>query len=244
MTASESGIYITLIALMYERGGEIENCPPRLCRLCGSSNSAFKRALEVLISEGKITQNGNLLSNSRVVEELSYTREKSSVARESANRRWDKKVKVINGGNDANAMQTQCDGNANQKPEAIKKNTKRKIQDILEKVIDRERALAVIEHRIQLKRPLTAHGAKLLSGKFGKWKDPNAAADKMIERGWQGFEPEWMTDGIKGTDKPTGSFRKVFEPEREIEQPPEAERDKQARAAQKLMRQTAKAMQV
>ena len=125
MTPSEVGIYITLIALLYERGGKIENNPARLSRLCGASNSGFKRALKTLIDEGKIVEEESYLSNIRVLEELSYTQNRSTLARDSANRRWGENVKVINGGGDANAMRTQCDGNAvpdaNQKPEAIKK---------------------------------------------------------------------------------------------------------------------------
>lgn len=63
----------------------------------------------------------------------------------------------------------------------------------LEAVLDETRAAAVLEHRQRLRKPLTAHAAKLLAGKFAACPDPNAAADKMVGNGWQGFEPEWMT---------------------------------------------------
>ena len=58
-----------------------------------------------------------------MLEELSYTQKRSTLARDSANRRWGEKARVINGGGNANAMRQQCNGNAapdaNQKPEAI-----------------------------------------------------------------------------------------------------------------------------
>lgn len=60
------------------------------------------------------------------------------------------------------------------------------------KVLDPERADAVVDHRRCIRKPLTAHAAKLLAGKFAECPDPNAAADAMISNGWQGFEPEWM----------------------------------------------------
>ena len=63
----------------------------------------------------------------------------------------------------------------------------------LEAVLDGTRAAAVLEHRQRLRKPLTVHAAKLLAGKFAACPDPNAAADKMIGNGWQGFEPEWMS---------------------------------------------------
>lgn len=62
----------------------------------------------------------------------------------------------------------------------------------LETVLDADRAKAVVDHRQRLRKPLTAHAAKLLAGKFAKVADPNAAADAMIGNGWQGFEPEWI----------------------------------------------------
>lgn len=61
----------------------------------------------------------------------------------------------------------------------------------LSAVLDDERAQAVIDHRQRLKKPLTAHAAKLLAAKFSLWPDANAAADLMIEKGWQSFEPSW-----------------------------------------------------
>ena len=72
----------------------------------------------------------------------------------------------------------------------------------LETVLDAEHAQAVIEHRQRMRRPLTAHAAKLLAGKFSRARgDPNAAADAMISNGWQGFEPEWMERN--GRNKPS-----------------------------------------
>lgn len=59
-------------------------------------------------------------------------------------------------------------------------------------VLDDERARAVVDHRQKIRKPLTAHAARLLAAKFAEATDPNAAADLMIERGWQGFDPAWV----------------------------------------------------
>lgn len=59
-------------------------------------------------------------------------------------------------------------------------------------VLDADRVGAVLDHRQKIRKPLTAHAAKLLAGKFSRCPDPNAAADAMIANGWQGFEPEWL----------------------------------------------------
>jgi uncharacterized protein YdaU (DUF1376 family) len=63
----------------------------------------------------------------------------------------------------------------------------------LESVLDASHAEAVIEHRQRMRRPLTAHAAHLLAGKFGRTGDANASADTMIANGWQGFDPAWLT---------------------------------------------------
>lgn len=73
-----------------------------------------------------------------------------------------------------------------------KKIQKETVLGNLETVLDTEFAKAVIQHRKTLRKPLTELAAKRLAAKFAKWVDPNEAAAMMVERGWQGFEPEWM----------------------------------------------------
>ena len=75
---------------------------------------------------------------------------------------------------------------------SLRSEGKRTPRDELETVLDAERAQAVIDHRQRIRKPLTAHAAKLLAGKFSKVSDPNAAADTMIANGWQGFELGWI----------------------------------------------------
>jgi hypothetical protein len=62
----------------------------------------------------------------------------------------------------------------------------------LEKVLDAEHAAAVVEHRQRLKKPLTPRAARLLANSLSKAPDANAAADMMIEKGWQSFELAWL----------------------------------------------------
>lgn len=54
MTAAETGIYITLIAMMYERGEPIPNDTRRLARLCGTTTASFTKALDRFITEQRI----------------------------------------------------------------------------------------------------------------------------------------------------------------------------------------------
>lgn len=62
----------------------------------------------------------------------------------------------------------------------------------LELVLTPAMAVEVIKHRDKIKKPMTALAARKLANQFGKCRDPNAAAETMIEKGWRGFEPDWI----------------------------------------------------
>ena len=56
LTAAETGVYITLVAMMYEAEGPIPNDAKRLARLCGSTPAAFKKCIDGLLATGKLSQ--------------------------------------------------------------------------------------------------------------------------------------------------------------------------------------------
>jgi uncharacterized protein YdaU (DUF1376 family) len=208
MTASETGIYITLIALMYENAGPIPDNPARLARLCGASNSSFASGLESLICEGKIARSEGHLTNGRAEKEISYIMEMSGVAREKAKSRWGKKP--------TKTTKTQCNGNAaamltssqyslaptehrellvtdvtSRKKPPKKIAVKEKVYDLLTDILTERNAQAVIDHREAINKPLTVRGAELLVEKLKLAENMEDAAEMMIARSWQGFEIEW-----------------------------------------------------
>jgi uncharacterized protein YdaU (DUF1376 family) len=206
MSASETGIYITLIATMYERGEPVPEDHPRLARLCGASNSTFKTALESLVSEGKIARSEAGLWNDRVAKEQSYRSEKSEVGKQAAIARWGTKENKNNVGPHANAMQSQCQGNANQKPEPYKngesndspKPVSARVVDLADfkselSDLDSERLEAVIKHRRSKRGQLTGLAARLFR------KDADAcglsisdAVDTCISRNWLTVRPDYL----------------------------------------------------
>lgn len=71
--------------------------------------------------------------------------------------------------------------------------------DALMPTLDEDHALAVIDHRrVTIKKPLTTFAARLLAKRFAAWGDPNEAAEIMIEKCWQGFDPSWVRDRRPG----------------------------------------------
>lgn len=116
LTAAETGVYITLVAMMYEAEGPIPNDPKRLARLCGSTPATLAKIVSGLVDSGKLTEDERGFFNRRVEIEIKKRAEKRSAASASANARWKKTVENQQPEN-ANASDTQCERNANQKPD-------------------------------------------------------------------------------------------------------------------------------
>ena len=113
LSAEETGVYITLISRMYEMAGPIERDDKRLSRLCGTkSKIGFVKALNYLISEGKIIEVDGGLFNEKVEKVIQKLTNKSSKAKAAAQSRWDRKGNKNKGSEDAYAspkhMQTAC----------------------------------------------------------------------------------------------------------------------------------------
>ena len=129
-------------------------------------------------------------------------REKSNKASESARKRWGK-AKENQGvfDCDANAMRTQCDGNANailtnnhkplnksNKEKIIKKKTAEKPDGVSEKVWE-----DFLLTRKEKKAPLTQTALDLIKGEAEKAGiGLNEALSMACARGWQSFKAEWV----------------------------------------------------
>lgn len=107
MSDAETGVYITLIATMYEMAAPIERNDDRLYRVCGSkSKASFVKSLNYLMSEGKIIETEEGLFNEKVSKVIQQTIEKSDKAKAAAQSRWDRKPSKNKGSNDADACET------------------------------------------------------------------------------------------------------------------------------------------
>jgi hypothetical protein len=62
---------------------------------------------------------------------------------------------------------------------------------VLETLLSPARAKDVIDHREMIGAPMTRRAAELLILKLAEAPDPNAAADRMIEKSWRGYDVKW-----------------------------------------------------
>ena len=71
LSAQEVGLYMMLLARIYEENGPVEYHPLRLSTYCGMREATFVKTLEKLLALGKITLRDGMLSNGRAEEEIS-----------------------------------------------------------------------------------------------------------------------------------------------------------------------------
>jgi uncharacterized protein YdaU (DUF1376 family) len=121
LSVIETGVYITLIAMMYDHQAPIVEDAGRLSRACGARLDHFTKALETLVSSGKVLRVDGKLWNARVARNCELRAQKCSTYSSTAKARWDKKRQEKQSAEDANALQSQSDGNVSQKPDTIRK---------------------------------------------------------------------------------------------------------------------------
>lgn len=95
LSPAETGVYITLIAMMYEREGTLKDDPTRLARLCNMPAAGFKKAIEVLVDDGKLERLDGQISNVRVCFEIQKRSKYALQQAQKANARWAKKPNDI-----------------------------------------------------------------------------------------------------------------------------------------------------
>lgn len=94
LTPAETGIYITLVCMMYERQAPLPFDYVRLARMCNCPAGTFKKILSVLLDEHKLTETPEGLWQRRVEKEIAAAKEAIGEATDRAKRaadaRWSK----------------------------------------------------------------------------------------------------------------------------------------------------------
>jgi uncharacterized protein YdaU (DUF1376 family) len=188
MTAAQTGVYITLTAMMYSRGAPLGMDSAHLARLCGIPAGSFKKVVAALISDGKIIEAEGGLWSRRVDRELAKTSDRSAKASASAKARWtsgerENQTSTMHSGEQQNLrytaekpsdnsdapMRTECGRNANQTQTQTHK-VEREVRDApaalaptgprLEDFVSDEAARDYRAHRVAVKFKLTPGAEK------------------------------------------------------------------------------------
>lgn len=231
LDALESGAYLHLLMNYWQTGKPLPCDDRKLARIAKCTDEQWLNICSVLF-EFFENKNGFLI-HKRVEKDLAAVRAKSS-ARAAAGRssglvRSAKSTTSnkcsTNDPTKSNYKEqdtdTDIDRDREEKdigadaPNDVSRETppskpKRTPRDALCEILDAERAAAVLDHRRALRKPLTVRAAELLAGQFALARDgPNEAADRMIARGWQGYNPQW--DEEHGKRNSNGEHRESRE---------------------------------
>lgn len=94
LTPAETGVYITLVCMMYERQEPLPFDHARLARMCNCPAGTFKKILAVLLDEGKLIETPQGLWQARVEKELAAAKDAiedaSERGRKAVQARWQK----------------------------------------------------------------------------------------------------------------------------------------------------------
>lgn len=123
MSVVENGVYITIIAALYDRRGPIPNDIGDLSRMCGATKKQLNAALKKLVDRGKLVITENGIWNTRVESELKSSNARRESNKKAAEARWNGKTELIHHQGDASASSVQCKTDASQKSEVISQNS-------------------------------------------------------------------------------------------------------------------------
>ena len=116
LTSSVKGVYITLLCLMYETEAPLTQSWDTLARRSGCTPSSFRKALDVLVDDGKITVTDEGIWSEKCDKHITQRRERSGSAKAAAKKRWEK-PKQKQRQTDATAMRPQCQPEPEPEPE-------------------------------------------------------------------------------------------------------------------------------
>ena len=122
MTAASKGVYITLLCLIYEAEAPLPQSWDTLARRCGCTLPAFKKAVEALQDDGKISVTGAGIWSDKCQKHIAQRRERQSSAKAAAKKRWEK-IQENQRPTDKAALPTQCQPEPEPEPDK-KEDTK------------------------------------------------------------------------------------------------------------------------
>ena len=212
---------IVLIQLADFHNKETGRCNPSAQRLadeCEMDRATVFRHLKDLESAGLVTRHsrgdgaGGRGSNQYELH-LDVVLGPSSKHKEKSQNATRGVVANCDGGSGSGAtgVVANCDTNLNIEPgiEPQKRASARTPVEILSDVASPEVASDFVEHRREIKKPMTVKAAKAMAKKLDGHPDPDDVLLESIANGWQGVFPEKVKARRKVDDEFFGAFGRI-----------------------------------
>lgn len=230
LSHEERGIYLSLLVRYYDTEQPLPADKTAVYRLLCVRNADAMQAVDAVLSEFFFLDDDGH-HNKRADEEISRFHAKSEKAREAANARWSGKTKVYSEKGDecrrnADALQTQCEGNAIHYPLTNNHKENKHSADaqadkpakvsvtardlVTDYGVDKQRAAEWLEVRKAKRAKLTKTAMDSMvreSAKAGLSLDD--AVKMCVERSWAGFKADYVT-GNSGSQPSQPKKPKAF----------------------------------
>lgn len=196
----EHGAYRQLLDLYYITEKPLPLDDAKLMRLVCARNADEMQAVKSVLDDFFEKTNDGYIQ-SRCDKEINSYHGKSLKAKASADARWNKNKDL----QDANALRTNCEGNANHKPLTINHKPIKYIPPIPAELLNEW-----MLHR--KKKPVTERVFKSLEAEATKlgW-NVIQAVEHCCANSWQGFKSEWVTkDQYHHKNDRSGAVQAIF----------------------------------
>lgn len=160
MTRLERWIYRDLLDICYDTEAPLPADIDKVCVRVGARDQEERDAVASVLDQ-KFTLAENGYVNDRVAAEIDRFRARGDAAKQSAGRRWQNAKGRSTSEDDANAMQAQCERNANAStPDA----NAMPIDANREPITDNRKPLTEVEAPVAAEKPLRSRGSRLPAG--------------------------------------------------------------------------------
>lgn len=181
MDGELKGAYRLVLDLIYQHGGSLQNDERHIAGELGYSVRKWNSLLARLVAAGKLQCELGIISNFRATLEV----DKSAVfqGKQRENGTKPKKIKAIpEAAAEPKANHTDTDTEVDIETSSI--STARDARSHLAPILGDDLAAAFVAHRRALRKPMTPRAGELMARKLAGIRDPVAAAETSIRRGW------------------------------------------------------------
>tara|TARA_R110000782_G_scaffold106459_3_gene194685 strand:- start:1150 stop:1965 length:816 start_codon:yes stop_codon:yes gene_type:complete len=211
MTAKEHAVYSVTLDLIYQHGGSVNNDPSWIAGwIKDMGASAVRKALDSLDCRGKLIIDGDQITQKRAKTEAKTKENLRETARENGKKGGEKSAEIrVEASRNSNlpepiaktenqAYKTREDKTIEEKKD--KRVTAPRISNadlvlILSNSVSANVAASFIQHRKDLKKPMTENMANAIVKKLEGHHAPDAVLTDSIANGWQGIFPEKIKTG-------------------------------------------------
>lgn len=200
LSTEQHGAYLLLLMAMWKKDGYLPNDDARLASITRLTPQRWKANRSVLLEFFSI--DGDRITQKRLTEELAnskrVTEARAEAGAKGAAKRWQTHSKGIANSSQMDASRSTPLSSSSKKPKRASAPPAVPVDELVAVGFDARTAEEFIAHKDRLKAPLTSRAWRDHIAEAAKagWT-PMQAAEKVMARGWKGFDASYVADEAK-----------------------------------------------